>query len=212
MSDLVLALDTSTPVLAVGVVGVGIRAGVRIDVGHDMGRLLAPTVAELLAEAGVARGSISAIAVGCGPGPYTSLRVGIMYAKAVGWALGIPVHGACSLDVIARAVPPGEPFGVATDARRREVYWATYDAVGARTAGPHVGAPGDVAAAAGRWFGPGFARHDVGVSPIAPITPDALVLADWVADPRPAAGLPELLATEPLYLRKPDATVPTWLR
>ena len=108
------------------------------------GEVLAPTVQQVLADAGVDRDRLSAVAVGCGPAPYTSLRVGIMFAKAVGWALGIPVVGACSLDVIAQAVPGGEPFGVATDARRREVYWASYDARGCRLRGPLVGAPATV--------------------------------------------------------------------
>ncbi len=180
MTETVLALDTCTPVLSVAVAGPDARASMEIDAGHGMGEVLAPTVQRVLADAGVDRDRLSAVAVGCGPAPYTSLRVGIMFAKAVGWALGIPVVGACSLDVIARAVPVGEPFGVATDARRREVYWASYDARGCRLRGPLVGAPATVVEACGRWYGPGFVRHPVGLDPLSERGPDALRLADWL--------------------------------
>ena len=89
--------------------------------------------------------------VGTGPGPFTGLRVGMVTAAALGDALEIPVHGVCSLDAIAaEAVPDtgalGGPLLVATDARRREVYWAAYDEAGARTTGPHVETPAALAA------------------------------------------------------------------
>src|SRR4029078_1920276 len=62
---------------------------------------------------------------------------------------GIPVHGVCSLDVIAAHVPRGREFLVATDARRKEVYWARYDAAGMRLEGPAVGSAASIPGAAG---------------------------------------------------------------
>ena len=62
---------------------------------------------------------------------------------AFGDALGIPVHGVCSHDAIARRLPAGRAL-VATDARRREIYWATYDD-GVRTTGPGVDKPAELA-------------------------------------------------------------------
>ena len=76
---------------------------------------------------------LDAIAVGVGPGPFTSLRVGVVTARTLGAVLGIPVHGVCTLDAIALdamrldPAPATTPFLVATDARRREVYWARYE-------------------------------------------------------------------------------------
>ena len=71
-----------------------------------------------------------------------------MTARVLGAVLGIPVYGVCSLDVIAAATAPGREFLVATDARRKEVYWARYDAAGLRLEGPAVGSAASIARAA----------------------------------------------------------------
>ena len=67
---------------------------------------------------------IDAVVVGCGPGPFTGLRIGMATAAAFGHALGVPVYGVCSLDAIGGQTT-GEVL-VVTDARRREIYWARY--------------------------------------------------------------------------------------
>ena len=90
---------------------------------------------------------LDAVVVGCGPGPFTGLRVGMATAAAYGHALGIPVHGVCSLDAIG--VRTSGDTLVVTDARRREVYWARYRD-GVRIAGPAVNAPADVDPGAAR--------------------------------------------------------------
>ena len=87
---------------------------------------------------------LEAIVVGCGPGPFTGLRVGMATAAAYGHALGLPVHGVCSLDAIG--IVAGGNLLVVTDARRREVYWARYRD-GVRVEGPAVAAPGRCASA-----------------------------------------------------------------
>ena len=246
----VLALDTATPDLSAAVVGPNLRESVRVPVGNRMAAAIAPEVDGLLQYSGLARGDLAAIAVGAGPGPYTSLRVGLMFARAVGWALGIPVLGACSLDVVARAVSlaGAGAFGVALDARRREVYWAGYDAEGRRRVGPLVARPADIGSAATRWFGPGLVDSSAGAGMVERRGPDALVLADWVrsdgeraievtegggpqiaaaeaemagrdsvwaapdGDGSGAKSIPQsLLPPRPLYLRRPDAKVPSWL-
>ena len=70
-----------------------------------------------------------------GPGPYTSTRVGVAIVRALGFALGIEVVGGVltmpSLPSSLTRLPADSDtrdFIVATDARRREVYWARYDA------------------------------------------------------------------------------------
>ena len=96
----------------------------------------------MFADAGVGRHDLTAIAVGTGPGPFTGLRVGLVTARTLALVLEIPVYGVCTLDAIALEAAAGlgqpGPFVVATDARRKEVYLAAYDATGTRVSGPVV--------------------------------------------------------------------------
>jgi len=143
----VLAIDTSSPAVTAGVVAVGgdvTLAAVRAPVsprGH--GELLTPSIADCLADAGVTAADLTAIVAGVGPGPYTGLRVGLVTAAAFAHARGIPAYGVCSLDAIGAACADERNLLVATDARRREVYWARYSA-GERVDGPHVDRPAEV--------------------------------------------------------------------
>ncbi len=172
------------------------------------GELLTPHVLDAAREAGVTMGDLDAIACGVGPGPFTGLRAGMATAAALADALGIPAHPVCSLDAIAAEVPRGEPFLVVTDARRREVYWASYDAGGARVDGPHVRPPAEVGSAIPRAAGDGARLYAeaLGARAIDPRYPTPAGLV--------AAAAPNLLAEAepapltPLYLRRPDAAEP----
>ena len=135
-----LAIDTSTSAIGVAVV-VGDAdpvVGVEVD-ARAHSEKLAPLVRDTLAAAGVAPGDLTDVAVGTGPGPFTGLRVGMVTAVTMGHVLGIPVHGVCSLDALAEQALAGSAVPellVATDARRKEVYWARYG----RGADPSEGA------------------------------------------------------------------------
>jgi tRNA threonylcarbamoyl adenosine modification protein YeaZ len=196
----ILAIDTATPAVTAGIVkldGVEVLAErVTVDArGHA--EQLTPNVLAALTDAGLTVDDLGAVVVGCGPGPFTGLRVGMATAAAYGHALGIPVHGVCSLDAIG-VDTTGDAL-VVTDARRREVYWARYRD-GVRVDGPAVDAPADVPADADAVAGSPEHAALFDLPRLAAVYPTAAGLvrsvADWTAEPAPLV---------PLYLRRPDA-------
>lgn len=203
-----LAFDTATPAVTVALYD-GERVVAERTTVDAMrhGELLAPGISAVLEEAGLIRQDVTAVAVGAGPGPFTGLRVGLMTARTLGAVLEIPVYGVCTLDVLAvEAVETGTvdgPFHVATDARRKEVYWASYDAEGNRLHGPEVLKPATVATD-GPVVGRGAVLYpDAFPDGRGPENPSAAWLARVVAEERA-----ELHDPEPMYLRRPDAAAP----
>ena len=213
LGGVLVGFDTATPA-----VSVALHDGERVVSeafaldARRHGELLAPMIAKVMADAGASRGDLTGVAVGVGPGPYTGLRVGVVTARVLGAVLGIPVYGVCSLDVIAWAASATaeDEFLVATDARRKEVYWARYDAAGRRLEGPAVGPAGSitgaarlaVAGAGGPLYPEAFGAL------IGPAYPDARTLCNIVAGRQAGPARPPLLPAEPLYLRRPDAREP----
>jgi tRNA threonylcarbamoyl adenosine modification protein YeaZ len=214
---LVLVVDSSTPAVTAALVrftdgAPDVAAERRTVDGRAHGELLAPHVEAVLAEAGVRPRDLCAIVAGLGPGPFTGLRVGLVTAAAMGDALGLPTYGVCSLDALGLAAGPDRVL-VATDARRREVYWAGYEG-GKPLTSPGVAAPADVAVRAAELglmaaVGEGAQRYagplGLPVRP-EPTYPPAVALAALAADRVRASAPGERLV--PLYLRRPDAVVP----
>lgn len=197
---LLLAFDTATPAVTVAVHdGATVLAeSTRVDALRH-GELLAPAIADVLAVSGADRRALTDIVVGVGPGPFTGLRVGLVTARTLGAVLGIPVRGVCTLDVLAAAADLPGPFVVATDARRKEVFWASYADRLTRVGGPHVGKPAEVDAA-GPVVGRGAALYpDAFPRAAPPEYPSAGVLAGLVA-----RGEVDVVTPDPLYLRRPD--------
>lgn len=220
---LLLALDSSTPWVTVALAEVGPDGSARVvaehadDAGNRHGELLAPAIARVLVSAGAAPADLGAVACGLGPGPFTGLRVGIVTAASMADGLGIPSYGVCSLDALALAHRgKNGALLTVTDARRKQVYWARYDADGRRIEGPEVSAPADVSGAiqgetvvgagALQWAD-AFAPHRVdGTDP----WPQASMVAALAAERAAARAPGEQLA--PMYLRRPDARPPTSLK
>ncbi len=121
---------------------VDVRAERRVDTPRGHAEILTTLILECLDQAAVARADLDAVVVGCGPGPFTGLRVGMATAAAFADGLDIPLHGVGSLDAI-RSDCSARRVLVVTDARRREVYWALYGDDG-RVAGPGVDTPADL--------------------------------------------------------------------
>lgn len=217
---LVLALDTATPAVTAGVVALADGSAPRTLARRTTvnarahGELLTPHVREVVAEAGVSLAELDAVVVGAGPGPFTGLRVGMVTAATFGHALDRPVYPVGTLDAIAVDVGPGDgALLVATDARRREVYWAAYDAAGHRVTGPHVQRPADLAErlpeldvrrAAGQ--GAELYAELLGLPVVQPWHPSPAGLVGVTGRELLAGAEPAALI--PLYLRRPDAEVP----
>ena len=210
-----LAFDTSSAAITAALHdGTALLAHATETGAQSHGELLAPTIDRVLRAAGVAAADLTHLVVGVGPGPFTGLRVGLVTARVLAEVLGVPAYGVCSLDAIAaEAVGTGTvdgPFAVATDARRKEVYLATYDADGTRRTGPDVLRPADVdgEVATRPVVGAGaFLYPDTFAEPREP----RLVSAGWLAAYAVRlldSGEP-LLDTTPLYLRRPDAVEST---
>ncbi|WP_151083279.1 tRNA (adenosine(37)-N6)-threonylcarbamoyltransferase complex dimerization subunit type 1 TsaB [Nocardioides cynanchi] len=206
---MLLAFDTATPYVTVALHdGDDVVAQRRSEQRMKHGEQLAPLIEAVLADAGIVRQDLSAIAVGVGPGPFTGLRVGLVTARTLAFVLELPVYGVCSLDVLAveaahGSSPIGTDFLVATDARRKEVYVASYDDGGRRIDGPDVLRPGDAATAV-PVVGEGAELYpDAFPDRRGPSLPSAGWLAHAVAE-----ELVELHDPEPMYLRRPDAVAP----
>lgn len=219
---LLLALDTSTSAITAALFD-GSRMWVRrrIDVrGHA--EWLSAQVSELLAESIHRPGDVTHVVAGEGPGPFTGLRVGLVTAETYAFATGAQYAGVCSLDVLAfaavreGAVGPGR-FVVATDARRKEVYWAGYefadglndaDVVPRRWSEPAVVRPADLPAdvralpcvGRGATLYPESLPHAAG-----PLDVDAGELARLATKLMEEGRLDLRERAQPLYLRRPDA-------
>jgi len=214
---LVLAIDTATPAITAGVVeltgdGLVQRSVLVSTDARKHAELLMPGVQAACADAGIKLAEVLAVVVGVGPGPFTGLRVGMVTAAALADALERPVHGVGTLDAIAAdpAVDTaGEPLLVVTDARRREVYWAAYDAEGTRVDGPHVEAPAALVArigGLGATAAAGTLAEVTGLPVRGPAGPSPAGLVGRAAAALRAGTQPAPL--EPLYLRRPDAVPP----
>ena len=178
-----LVIDTSTTRTSAAVFA---SSQLLFEGHHDGATEHAEALPKLVAQALEVERRINQVVVGMGPGPFTGLRVGIVFAQTFATAQNIPWVGVCSLDGIDIDSPS---YIVATDARRKEIYWAHY-LNGERVIGPFVGKQEDVATRSEKKFGFGFSEL---------LFPSPHLLL--------AKSL-EMNIREPFYLRRPDA-VPT---
>lgn len=202
---LILAFDTASATASVAVHdGAVAISEVTADRPMSHGESLGPAISQALRDSGADIGDITDIAAGIGPGPFTGLRIGVVTALTLAATRNVRTHGVCSLDVLAAAAASATEFLIATDARRKEVYWARYDDAGQRLEGPAVNRPAELASRYPELPAVGRGAHvysDVMAAVAGPMDPEAGVLADGIA--RGSFIEQEL---RPLYLRRPDAT------
>ena len=169
-----LAIDTATSRTIVGVIEDG---KVLFEAFHEGATEHGFAITELVTKALEICRKPDQIVVGMGPGPFTGLRVGITFAHTFALAREIPVIGVCSLDAI---VVDQSEYTVAIDARRKEIYWASYKD-GVRVLGPAVSKPDEVS---------------------------NFIIGQYPNLQKLVALSTSQNITEPMYLRRPDA-VPT---
>ena len=173
-----LTIDTSTARTTVGVVdNHKVIWSESIDGATSHGGALGELI-----ERAVGLESVDHVIVGMGPGPFTGLRVGIIFAQGFARARNIPCIGVVSLDAIACSQELSRESVISIDARRKERYWARYDAGGQRISEIAVSKIDEVPA---------------GISDQHP-TPLGLARA---------ANNPRSIRQTPIYLRKPDAAL-----
>lgn len=214
---MILAIDTSVGTAVAVVEPDGV---VRADCSSDNPLGHAEVIGELLESAltDAERGPLGAtgareaitvthVAAGMGPGPFTGLRVGIAAARAFALGRGVPVVPVASHDAVALGILLADPFSdpvrfaVVTDARRREFAYTVYDGLDddglpVRVAGPALVARDAIDE---RLIELGAQRRDAASVPAAML---ALVAARALAAGRAVA------TDEALYLRSPDVTLP----
>lgn len=148
---LILGITTSTPQIGLAVGGQeGVLSTWSAVRGRHHAELVTPAIAEVCASAGIELSEVGLVAVDIGPGLFTGLRVGVATAKAAALALGVPMIGVSSLDLLAfRVRYASRTVTAVIDARRGELFVASYVPVPGgvqRTNEPHTASPEDLAA------------------------------------------------------------------
>ena len=176
----VLAIDTSTSQTSIALIQ---DSKVLFNASHNDPLAHGEVLPKLVSQALAVNSQVDLVAVGMGPGPFTGLRVGIVFAQSYALAAQIDWVGVCSLDAMAAGINQSE-FIVSTDARRKERFWARYKD-GVQITQPSVSKASEL-----EKFGiPIFNEGDY--------FPDPVKLAQ--------IALTSQSVLQPIYVRKPDA-------
>jgi tRNA threonylcarbamoyladenosine biosynthesis protein TsaB len=212
-----LAIETATECCSVALVA-GERLYARSELApRRHAELLLPMCEDVLAEAGIARGDLDALAVGRGPGAFTGVRLAVSAAQGIALALGIPVVPVSSLAALAMQAPDdGRDVLAVIDARMGEIYAGRFrragglvEAIGEETVGPADAlvvtgkAPLDV-------VGTGWSSHREAIARLLPSPPNwaegdrypqAIDVARLAAPIAAAGGGIAADRVQPVYLR-----------
>lgn len=200
----ILAFDTSAAHCAAALLSGGqVVAEAWEPMEKGQAERLLPLCQEVMAQAGMGWGDLTALAVGTGPGNFTGVRIAVAAARGLALSLGLPAIGVTRLEALAHGLP--RPLTVVEDARRGEVYVQEFDpdpgearlsavaSLGVEGSAPDVvgsAAEAAVAVTGGRLL----------VQPLPLTHAMALIAAGRLDRPQPRPA--------PFYLRGPDAAPP----
>ncbi len=196
--DLTLVMDSATARAVCGLVRDGRELAFASAEGGRAAQRSLVLVDEVLARADRTPGDLSRIVVGCGPGSFTGLRIGIATARGLALGLGLPCSGASTLAALAAGAPGALAL---IDARRGELFAPGGDGEAA------VAQPAEIAAR----IAPGTLCVGDGAVRYRALLEAAGALVPPDDDARHAPGSTALAALagarapEPLYVRRPDA-------
>jgi tRNA threonylcarbamoyladenosine biosynthesis protein TsaB len=223
---LILGIETATIQAGCAIGGhEGVLAMAQSAKGRRHAETLAPAIQFICQQADITLDEISVVAVDIGPGLFTGLRVGVATAKALAHAIGVPMIGVASLDLLAFPLRFSPKLVVAAiDARRGELYYSFYRQVpgGIQRLGDHrIATPDDLASELSAsseeilLVGDGAHRYQETFANM-----DKVELADSGLNHPSASSLVHLAHAralreqferaaeiDPIYLRKPDAEI-----
>ena len=198
-APITLAIDTSAGTTVALVSAGTVLAQHNIESNMSHAESVGLAIASVLEAANLKANDVTEVVAGRGPAPYTGLRVGLAAATMFAAGRALPLYGVVSLDAIALAhfaqEPRAEkrddkPLLVTTDARRKEVFWAIYQADPfARIEGPAVNTPAAL-------------EEILGDRPIEITT--AKISAEFIAKAADLIGVAKHEVSA-IYLRAPDA-------
>ena len=210
---LVLALDTCQAACSAVIMDGAREISRRVEQmsrGHQ--ERLAPMVQELMIEAGFSFGALERVGATVGPGSFTGLRVGLAFAKGLGFALGIPVIGVGVLEALAAPLKTQAGVVVAVlEAKRGQVYVQAFQGDGVLLEPQALAVDAAVARIAGYLRAGPVALVGTGMDHFAALGPELLMFNLDHVDPAVVAQLAQakpVTAPQPLYLRAPDAKLP----
>ena len=128
-----LGIETSSVVSSVAVMNESQLLGeITIQAGLTHSEQLVPHIQALLEMTRVEKADLKGIVVASGPGSFTGLRIGMGTAKAMAYALHIPLYGVMTMDGLARNIPyTTDTICTVIDAQKKHVYAALYTYDGA---------------------------------------------------------------------------------
>jgi tRNA threonylcarbamoyladenosine biosynthesis protein TsaB len=221
-ADTILALESATEACSAALWRHDVLIAHRFDArrrGHAA--CLMVQVRDVMAEAGLDFADLDLIATTVGPGGFTGLRIGLASARALALAAGKPLIGVTTLEVVAAAQKSaGVPLLIAIDSKRADLYVQLFAPDLTPQSAPAALLPRAIAALLPD--GPVAVAGNAAAMVVAalaserpdlraldgPELPDAALVAR-IAAGRSASMSPAAPMPEPLYLRPPDASLPS---